>query len=148
MAGKERDRANRWYYIGLFALFGLVIAFFTAILSYRLDTISMEAKLKSNAEDVFDQKVEEFENLTSGLEYIVSSLRDTAFLYEYLDDPSDENYTNLTAGYRVVANSNPSLMQVRYIDEYGMERVRADWPIGRERSMIVPKSGLQDKKKR
>jgi len=148
MVGKGSDRANRWYYIGLFALFGLVIAFFTAILSYRLDTISMEAKLETNAEGVFDQKIEEFENLTSGLEFIVSALRDTSFLYEYLEDSSDENYKKLKAGYRVVANSNPSLMQVRYIDEYGMERVRADWPVGRKRALIVPDSDLQDKGKR
>ncbi|BHH83531.1 sensor domain-containing diguanylate cyclase [Desulforhopalus sp. 52FAK] len=148
MAGKVRDRANRWYYIGLFALFGVAIAFFTAVISYRLDTVAMDAKLKVNAEDVFDQTVGEFEHFTAGLEYVVSALRDTSVLFDYLENPSEENYNNLTVCYRTVANSNPSLMQVRYIDEYGMERVRADWPIGRERALVVPKSGLQDKRKR
>ena len=148
MAGKKRDRANRWYYIGLFALFGIVIALFTAVISYRVDTIAMEAKLKVNAEDVFDQKISEFEHFTSGLEYIVSALRDTSLLLDYLENPSDDNYGNLTAGYSTIANSNPSLMQVRYIDEYGMERVRIDWPVGRERAMVVPESDLQEKRKR
>lgn len=112
MDTREKETINRWYYIGLFALFGFVIAFFTALLSYRLDTLSMEKKLKVSAENTFDQKVEEFEEFTSGLEYVVRALRDSSLLYQYLDAPTAEHYDHLAASYRTVANSNPSLMQV------------------------------------
>lgn len=143
-----KDTINRWYYIGLFALFGFAIAFFTALLSYRLDTMSMEKKMVVSAEDVFDQKIIEFQGFTSGLEYIVGALRDSSLLYYYLENPTAERYDHLAASYRTVANSNPALMQLRYIDEFGMERVRVDWPVGRERAVLVPESELQDKSNR
>jgi len=148
MSDSTRDKANRLYYVGLFALFGLLIAFCTSILSYRLDIVSLEKKLTKNAEEVFDLKINDFESFTGGLENIVAALRDTTLLYQYLEDPSIDNYENLAASFRTVANSNTSLMQVRYIDEFGMESVRVDWPVGREKASLTPMSQLQDKKHR
>ena len=148
MDSSSRDKATRWYYIGLFALFGFLIAFCTSIISYRIELVSMEAKLKDSAKSVFNGKIGDFEGFTGGLENIVGALRDTSLLYQYLDTPTEENYSYLVANFRTIANSNSSLMQVRYIDEYGMEKVRVDWPVGRERAVALPKSKLQNKRKR
>ncbi|MFT5701872.1 MAG: diguanylate cyclase (GGDEF)-like protein/PAS domain S-box-containing protein [Desulforhopalus sp.] len=143
-----RDKANRLYYVSLFALFGLLIAFCTSILNYRLDFVSMEEKLTGDAEEVFDLKIRDFEHFTAGLENIVEALRDTSLLYSYLEDPGPGNYDDVAACFRTIANSNASLMQVRYIDEFGMERVRVDWPVGRQKASLVPANLLQDKKDR
>lgn len=148
MAPSKRDQKNRMYYLGLFALFGMVIAFFTALLTYRLDALSMEKELKVRAEEVFDQKMDDFETFTSGLESITGSLRDNTHLYRYLQDPTEINYDNLSISFLMLANSNPNLMQVRFIDKEGIESVRVDWPIGRERAALVPVSELQDKSNR
>ncbi|MFT5730340.1 MAG: diguanylate cyclase (GGDEF)-like protein/PAS domain S-box-containing protein [Desulforhopalus sp.] len=148
MGRSKRDKANRLYYVGLFVFFGLMIAFCTSILSYRLEIESLEKNLTLNAEEVFDLKINDFESYTGGLEDIVAALRDTSLLYQYLEDPSIDNYEDVAASFRTVANSNSSLMQVRYIDEFGMEKVRADWPVGRERASLVSTGQLQDKKHR
>jgi PAS domain S-box-containing protein len=148
MVGGKQDKANRLYYIGLFALFGLVIAFCTSIISYRLDIVSLEKKLTKNAEEVFDLKIYNFENFTRGLEDIVAALRDTSLLYKYLEEPHSDNYDAVAASFRTVANSNASLMQVRYVDEFGREKVRVDRLVGREKASLVPTGRLQDKKHR
>lgn len=148
MANGKQDKANRLYYVGLFALFGLLIAFCTSILSYRLEIDSLEKKLIQNAEEVFDLKITNFESFTGGLEGIVAALRDTSLLYKYIREPNSDNYSVVAASFRTVANSNASLMQVRYIDEFGMEKVRVDRLVGREQSSLVPLNQLQDKKNR
>ena len=148
MGDRRRDKANRLYYFGLFALFGLLIAFCTSFLSYRLELVSMETELTKNAEEVFDAKIDNFENFTRGLESIVVALRDTSFLYTYLEDPVPENYNNVATCFRSIANSNSALMQVRYIDESGMEILRVDWPVGRVKSSLISVNHLQDKKDR
>jgi diguanylate cyclase (GGDEF)-like protein/PAS domain S-box-containing protein len=69
-------------------------------------------------------------------------------LYQYLEEPGSDNYETLAASFRTVANSNASLMQVRYIDEFGMEKVRVDRLFGREKASLVDINRLQDKKHR
>jgi len=148
MGRSKRDKANRLYYVGLFVFFGLMIAFCTSIISYRLEIESLEKKLTKNANEVFDLKINDFERFTGGLENIVAALRDTSLLYQYIEEPTSDNFEDIAASFRTVANSNASLMQVRYIDEFGMEKVRVDWPVGREKASLVPTSQLQDKKHR
>ena len=148
MTDNKRDNANRMYYVGLFALFGILIAFCTSILNYRLDIISLDKKLNLNADEVFDLKINDFESFTRGLENIVGALRDTTLLYQYLEEPNSDNYDHLAASFWTVTNSHASLMQVRYLDEFGMERVRVDWPVGLDKATLVAQSQLQDKKHR
>lgn len=148
MKSGMRDKTNRLYYFGLFALFGVLIAFCTSFFTYRLELIHMETKLTEDAKDVFALKVDTFESYTAELKDIVEALRDTSLLYTYLETPGPDTYDAVAACFLAVANSNPSLMQVRYLDEFGVERVRVNRPAGRLKGSLVPESELQDKKGR
>ncbi|PHR23947.1 MAG: hypothetical protein COA36_16165 [Desulfotalea sp.] len=148
MGVRNRHKANRLYYVGLFALFGLVIAFCTSFLTYRLEVVSMQVKLAENAEDIFSHKVSTFQSFAKGLEDIVGALRDTSLLYSYLENPSPTNYDAVAACFQTIASSDSSLMQVRFIDEYGMEKIKAELDAGRAKPSLVPLNSLQDKKER
>jgi diguanylate cyclase (GGDEF)-like protein/PAS domain S-box-containing protein len=142
------ESESRLYYVSLFALFGMAIALCTALLSYRMELHSLDTKLSQNAEAVFDLKIEEFDNFNAGLEEIVGSVRDSSFLYNYLKDPSPANYDSLAACILTVANAHLSVMQLRYLDENGLERVRVDWMVGDKRAHQIGQDLLQDKSKR
>lgn len=148
MSGYRREMASRLYYVGLFALFGLLIAFSSSFIHYRLDIASLERELEATAGNVYERKISILESYTEGLENIVVALRDTSLLYQYIIEPSPENYELVATCFEAVTNSNASLMQVRYIDESGMERVRVDWPKGLSQSTLLPLRNLQDKQHR
>ena len=148
MGFSGRMNANRLYYIGLFTVFGILIALCTSVLTYHLALDSMEVTLAEDAEDVFNFKIDTFEGYTAGLERVVGSLRDNVLLQNYLEDPGPDSYATVAACFRAIANTNPALMQVRYIDEWGVEKIRADWPVGDVAASLVPLNQLQDKKNR
>lgn len=148
MGFRRFESENRLYYVSLFALFGLAIAFCTAFLSYRMELISLEGRLRQDAKAVFEFKIRDFDTFQAGLDEIVGSLRDSSFLSLYLMDPSPENYDNLASCFLTVANSHLSLMQVRYLDELGVERVRADWMVGDKRAHLIDQDQLQNKRTR
>ena len=139
---------KRLYYIGLFILFGLLIAFCTSLVNYRLQKSSIKSKVDKQAREVFERKISELEKFVFGLEDIVTSLRDNKVLLRYLRDPSEGNHQTATSLLYAVTNSNSALMQVRYLDVNGLEKIRVDWGFGQEKPSIIPEEELQDKSHR
>lgn len=136
---------KRLYYVTLFIAFGLIIAFFTSIITYRFQLGTMETQLIGQAEDIFEEKLLDLEDYTEGLEYIVASLRDSLILYDYLQNPNAGNRKRAIELFKAVSLSNPALMQARFLDEKGREKIRIDWAFGKERPEIVRDEDLQDK---
>ena len=141
-------QTKRLYYIGLFITFGLVIAFSASIVDYRIETISVRSKVSRQAQEVFEHKIDELEIYKSGLDDIVKALRDNTILIRYIRDPGLENYQTITSLFYAVSTSNPALMQVRYLDAKGMEKVRVDSGPGMARPSIIPERDMQDKSHR
>lgn len=148
MFEKIFGKTTRAYYIGLFIVFGLAIAFFTSLVNYRLEINSIEAKLSEQALAEFKVKLGELEDFTYGIEYIVSALRDNSLLSTYLLDPDTAHYKSAVALFTAVAGSNQDIMQVRFLDTEGREKIRIDWDNGRDRPSVVPVEKLQDKSQR
>ncbi|WP_161629984.1 sensor domain-containing diguanylate cyclase [Desulfogranum mediterraneum] len=144
MATKARE-TKQYYYIGLFILFGLLIAFCTSVVNYRLELVSIEKKLGQQAEAVFQNKLTDLESYTRGLEDIVSALRDNGLLLDYLKAPSPQGYHNVCRFFQGIALSHEELMQVRYLDREGREVVRVDRDRGSISAEIIPEDRLQDK---
>lgn len=141
-------QTKRSYYIGLFILFGLVIAFSASIVDYRIETVSIHSKVTRQAKEVFGNKINELENFIFDFENIVTALRDNDILSRYIRDPGLDNYNNLISLFHTVSASNSSLMQVRYLDANGMEKIRVDWGTDMAQPSIIPEGELQDKSHR
>lgn len=141
-------QTKRFYYIGLFILFGLVIAFCASLIDYRIETVSIRAQVSRQAKEVFENKINELESYKSGLDNIVKALRDNVPLERYISSPDPENYQNVTSLFHAVSSSNSDLMQIRYLDVNGMEKIRVDFGPGMERPLIIGQGDLQDKRHR
>jgi hypothetical protein len=148
MSKTDHQETKRFYYIGLFILFGLVIAFCASLIDYRLGTVSIQTKLSRQAKEVYEDKIDELENYKFGLDNIVKALRDNAMLARYIRTPNAENYQNITSLFHAVSTSNSALMQIRYLDGTGMEKIRVDSGPGMEGPLIVAEEDLQDKSHR
>lgn len=148
MAGATIPQTRRLYYVGLFIFFGLIIALSTSIVNYRLEIGSMRAEFDRQAEEIYEEKLLEIGDYLSGLEYIVSALQGSNLLVDYLNNPNPVTYQNVIEVFRGVTISNPSLMQARYLDAQGKEKIRIDWIFGKERPFAVPEKDLQDKRHR
>lgn len=107
---------------------------------YRLEQIraSTEGHLRLQAETVRLN----FRTVVSDL----MVLADLGHLYHFLNDPSGELRHHLEEEFLTVVSNKGLYDQVRFLDETGMEVVRANWNNGKP--AIVAVSDLQNKGKR
>ena len=148
MPKADYRQTKRFYYIGLFILFGLVIAFCASLIDYRIETVSLRAQVSRQANEVFVNKISELESYKFGLDNIVKALRDNVTLDRYIRNPDPENYQNVTSLFHAVSSSNSDIMQIRYLDVSGMEKIRVDFGPGMEQPSIIAQGDLQDKRHR
>ncbi|MCP4338800.1 MAG: sensor domain-containing diguanylate cyclase [Desulfobulbaceae bacterium] len=148
MSKTDYRQTKRFYYIGLFILFGLVIAFCASLIDYRIGTVSIRAQVARQAKEVFENKINELESYKFGLANVVKALRDNVTLDRYIRNPNPENYQNAISLFNAVSTSNSNLMQLRYLDVNGMEKIRVDFGPGMKRPSIIAQGDLQDKRHR
>lgn len=145
METTDIPQTRRLYYVGLFITFGVIIAFCTSIVNYHLEMGSMRAKLDRQAEEIFEEKLLELGKFFGGLDYIVTALSGSQLLVEYINSPNQETYKRAVDLFKGVTLSNPGLMQARYLDAGGQERIRIDWVFGTERPVVIAEKELQQK---
>ena len=141
----RRKEPSRLYYISLFVVFGLATAIVTAAVFYRLMTLSEERNISLRADEVMAAKIDDVADYIEDLENTVVSLRDSALLDRYLRAPTSENLKDVQSLFYAITQSNTALMQARYIDESGMERVRVDYLFGKIHPTVVRDEDLQSK---
>ena len=138
----------RFYFIFLFLGFGGLIAVLTSLINYNLDVRSIQAELADKANHELMRKRQELTSFVTLLERTVFSLRDSKALKNYIRHPNETNRATVNQLFYSISNTNPSLMQVRYLDGKGMERIRIDWVVGKQTPDIIAAEDLQDKSHR
>jgi len=120
----------------------------TSLINYNLDVRSIQRELTEKANQELFRKRNELISFASLLERTVFSLRSSKALREYIRQPNEINRSIANQLFYSVSNTNPSLMQVRYLDNKGMESIRIDWVAGKQTPDIVTVENLQDKSHR
>lgn len=141
-------KSYRAYYIFLFLAFGTIIALLTSAINYRFDVKNAREEIRKIAKIEIQKKRSELNNFTNSLEEFTESLRSSTILHEYLRKPNQERYSTLTSLFLAIATTNPTFIQVRYLNEKGQEVVRVDRNPGEHRPEIIPFNRLQDKSHR
>lgn len=143
-----KKKRYRVYYTVLFVVFGILIALSTSIVSYRLDTTNIQKKLHQNASAEFAKKKQELHTYTDGLEDFLSALEKSISLTEYILNPTTENHRIILDQMLVMASTDQTIMQLRYLDANGMERLRIDRDLQHPRPTITQERFLQNKSHR
>lgn len=147
-AERFRKRRFRLYYTALFVAFGVVIALLTSLVNYRLDTTNSDKKIHDTASAVLVDKLQELQAYTSGLEEFIAAIRNSALLHSYILDPKEQNRKNATALLYTLAATDSTIMQLRFLDAQGRERLRVDRTPDMEQPEIIAEEKLQNKSHR
>jgi diguanylate cyclase (GGDEF)-like protein/PAS domain S-box-containing protein len=142
------ENRYRIYYIALFIGFGIVIAILTSMVNYRLATTNIDKVLQQNAEEELSRKQAELTAYTTGLEEYISAISKSETLNRYILNPTEENRSIAVDLLHTLASTDFPVMQLRFIDQNGMERLRVNKDPGQVIPAVVPEDKLQDKSDR
>lgn len=141
---------NKYYlqFAGYFLIFGIIVAIFTSFINYKLkySDIAKELNTKANAEADFKKNY--LDNYIKQIELMLSSIVRNEITKEYIDSKSDSDLENLYNLFYSLIYSNSDLMQLRLIDQDGIEAVRIDREKQSPDLKIILNENLQDKSSR
>ncbi|WP_163338837.1 diguanylate cyclase [Desulfopila sp. IMCC35008] len=142
------NRNYRIYYSVLFIGFGILITILTALVTYKIRIMDIASELERDVTIELNRKQEELTSYLSGLGNYVTAARTSASLIDYIRTPSPANWEKAANLFYVLAKTNPNIMQLRYLDAAGLEKIRIDQGFGRNEPDIITGSKLQDKSHR
>ncbi|WP_331775399.1 ATP-binding protein [Sulfurospirillum sp. 1612] len=93
-------------------------------------------------------KLETSHDLSLQFKNLLTATIENRFFQEYLLHPSATNYHDAIESFRTITWSNPHIMQLRYIDENGNEKIRFDRSHINAKPKEIAKNKLQNKASR
>jgi diguanylate cyclase (GGDEF)-like protein/PAS domain S-box-containing protein len=132
-----------------FVVFGLVITIFSSFIGYKLQMINIKAQIDNDAQKIAGlKKVNTLKPCIDRMDAIASSLASNEALKEYLAAPSVEHKKNLINVFYAIAASDRLIMQARFLDASGKEKIRIDRTKESDTPFVVADDKLQDKSTR
>lgn len=110
-----------------FVIFGIVIALFGSMIGYKIQMINVQERIDQNAEEVaFNKKINTLEPSIDGMDSMVIALATNKTLQEYIEEPNYQHKNDMINLFYAIAMSDNLIMQARYIDAEGKEKIRVD----------------------
>lgn len=136
-------------FILLFIAVGLAISMVSmGVFFYHESQLRHELNLKY-AFSEFSIKRERLEINNARFTTLLHSISNNKYFLQYMGDPSlAPSYDYAMEMLHAVVSSHPNVMQLRYLDETGYERIRIDRTHYDSTVYSVPKDKLQDKSNR
>lgn len=132
-----------------FIIFGIVIALFGSMIEYKIQMINIEERIDKNAEEVaFNKKINTLEPSIDRMDSMVVALATNKTLQEYLEDSGYQHKNDMTNLFYAIAMSDNLIMQTRFIDAEGKEKIRVDRQNESSIPFVVEDDKLQDKSTR
>lgn len=121
-----KDMSYRSKLLFIFVSFSLLNIFIIGMFMLFLFDKKHTSESMMRVQNVYEQKEKSFQAHIAGIEEILSALKHSKLLEDYVEDPSKENLRIAKELFFDMASSRGNLMQLRYIDINGMERIRID----------------------
>lgn len=132
-----------------FVIFGIVIALFGSMIGYKIQMINVEERIDQNAEEVaYNKKIDTLEPSIDSMDNMVIALATNKTLQEYIQEPNYQHKNDMTNLFYAIAMSNNLIMQARYIDVNGKEKIRIDRRNESSIPFVVSDEKLQNKSSR
>ena len=121
----------------------VIVAIFTI---YKVN----DANIKNlNQKDIIKKYVEKktlFNKFTENTKREIISLKDSKVFKNYINNNSKQD--NIIELFSYIINSSANIMQLRYIDKNGLEKIRIDRTNYNSTPIIIPNNQLQNKSNR
>ncbi|MCU7940186.1 MAG: diguanylate cyclase [gamma proteobacterium symbiont of Bathyaustriella thionipta] len=132
------------YFLG----FGVIVALITSFINYKSSFTDIEMALYDKAKSETEFKRNFLFNYISEVEALLSSVSINELTREYIKSDDIDNEQNLINLFYALTYANKNIMQLRYIDISGNEKIRIDRNNKTSELLIVPKDKMQNKKQR
>lgn len=132
-----------------FVIFGIVIALFGSLIGYKIQMINIKDQIDRNAEEVaYNKKTNTLAPRIEKMDSMLKALSTSKILQDYLQEPNPKNKEYVRSLFYAIAMSDNFIMQTRYIDEKGQEKIRIDRINDSSNPFVIEDSKLQDKSSR
>ncbi len=139
----------RFMFTLYFVIFGIVIALFGSMIGYKIQMINVQERIDQNAEEVaFSKKITTLEPSIDGMDSMVIALATNQTLKEYIQEPNYQHKKDMINLFYAIAMSDNLVMQARYMDAEGKEKIRVDRLNESSLPFVVEENKLQDKSSR
>jgi len=129
-----------------FVAFGLIVASIASIMGYWIHSQHNQEQFRANADLVSkNKKVDFLKSHIDRMDSQVNAISGTKALGEFIQKPDANKKAKLIDIFFPIAVSDKQIMQVRFIDAAGMEKVRIDRNTVESEPFVVEESKLQDK---
>lgn len=136
----------RLFFSFSFIFFAIVITAVTFIVHYHYEQKYLSKTIQSNANQTIKAKKNILSTVLSMQRANIMSLSKNEIFTKYLHSKS--SHENTTALFEQIIKSHDDIMQIRYIDEKGMENIRLDRIFAGSAYQVIPTIKLQNKKNR
>ncbi|WP_345974943.1 ATP-binding protein [Sulfurimonas sp. HSL3-7] len=139
-------------YLGRFTSLFVLGGVFLSILSIALFSVQ-QLRLQDvvdieKGESVLELKQQGFKNSLNHFEALLHAINNNRFFMDYLRENTPQNYQNSIDTFCTVVQSDQRIMQLRYLDETGQERIRIDRTDMDELPARIEGDRLQNKSRR
>jgi len=139
----------RFIFFIYFVLFGILIVCFGSFVGYRMNITDIDENIDKAAQEIgFIKKTDSLKPDVEKFDQVVKALSHSSVLNDYILHPTHEKQIQLTDVFYTITMSNQLIMQARFLDEQGFERIRIDRKNKNDLPFIIPTKELQDKSQR
>ena len=129
-----------------FVLYGFVLMFFTQLIIFMINESRVKEESIKKASEVFTNKKALFNQYIENIKYKLVSVDNSDVFHKYLDAKVSRD--TVESLFIDIASTSANIMQLRYIDNNGMEVVRIDRDNISSLAYKIDRDKLQDKSKR
>lgn len=132
-----------------FIIFGIFIALFGSFIGYSMNIVDIKHNLETSSQEVgLSKKFDSLKPDIDKFDAICNALANDSSLESYITNPTDEKRDNARNVFYAITMSDSLIMQTRFIDASGKEKIRVDRLNQYDKPFIVKDADLQDKSKR
>ena len=135
------------YFFMLFFVFSLIISASGYIVSQYLLTSNSNIAIEQNLKMEFIEKKDIISNFVYQQHYFLNTFINNNVLMSYVKD-QEKHENEIKNIFMSIANTTPDIMQLRYIDKKGFEKIRVDRNKYSDTPFFTKKEKLQNKSNR
>ena len=129
-----------------FILYGIILVFFTQLVLFKLQERELKATSMTQASQTFDERNKTFKTYIQDSNLKLLSIKNSKIFADYLSNKKNTKLINSL--FLDIASTSDNIMQLRYIDKNGMEKIRIDRKNFASNPYIIKEESLQDKSDR
>ncbi len=126
-----------------FIIYGISLLLFTQFVVFKLDEKSIKQESIKRAADVFNKKERLFKLYIKDTNLKLLAINNSSVFQNYLSGKM--NVLEIKSLFLDISGTADNIMQLRYLDKSGMEKIRVDRDAYSSKARLIPENQLQDK---